>query len=457
MKLYIKSIALALSAMAASASFTSCTEDKVYDVDFNALPLAADYVDCVNITADESNNVTFEFTGKGVYPIWIIDGKSYSTTPKFTRFYRKAGDYNIEVKVANGNGMSTGTITKSFTLDKTMMSGFGGFAYDSPFNLWTSATKQINSFYYAPDWSQLPDPAHSFDGETVTVTLPTATSDRWQCQMHIGSDICLNEGESYDGSFIFTATKDINDVMLKIHPDGDDDDSHSFFCNQKINLTAGEPVTYWFSDLTAVVPMNNLVFTFDFGRNPEGIEISVENFVIKSHANDDGTVLPELPTTPEPTWVAVDSADNLWSGCSFTTEFFYAPGWNQIGDPGFDLSGKDFTITLPSATGERWQAQCKFHSDIALPADGTTYDFCITFESNVDVVAMVKLTQNGDDNNFLFAEETPLTAGGLNKFWVASAAVGADIPALSLILDFGTNPEGAEIKVSNIILQVHHD
>ena len=42
---------------------------------------------------------------------------------------------------------------------------------------------------------------------------------------------------------------DMKNVTLKIHPDGDDDDSHSFFCNQKINLSAGEPVTYWFSNL----------------------------------------------------------------------------------------------------------------------------------------------------------------------------------------------------------------
>ena len=37
-----------------------------------------------------------------------------------------------------------------------MMSGFGGFVYESPFNLWTAATKQINRFFYAPGWTQLP-------------------------------------------------------------------------------------------------------------------------------------------------------------------------------------------------------------------------------------------------------------------------------------------------------------
>ena len=228
MKRYIKTIALAL-AVAATGTFTSCSEDDIYEVDINNVPMASDYADCVDITVDQNTNyATFTFTGKGVYPVWIIDGKSYSTNHSFSRYYRKAGDYSVELKVGNGNGISNGTITKSFTIDKTMMSGFGGFVYDSPFNLWTAATKQINSFFYAPGWTQLPDPEHSFDGETFSVVFPEATTEQWQNQIHIGTDICLNEGESFDGSFIFTSTMDMKNVTLKIHPDGDDDDGEGF-------------------------------------------------------------------------------------------------------------------------------------------------------------------------------------------------------------------------------------
>ncbi len=43
--------------------------------------------------------------------------------------------------------------------------------------------------------------------------------------------------------------------------------------------------------------MNNLVFTLDFGGNPAGMEVTIENFVLKNHTNDDGTELPDLPTT----------------------------------------------------------------------------------------------------------------------------------------------------------------
>lgn len=464
MKRYIKTIALAL-AVAASGTFTSCSEDDIYKVDINNVPMASEYADCVDITVDQNTNyATFTFTGKGVYPVWIIDGKSYSTNHSFSRYYRKAGDYSVELKVGNGNGISNGTITKSFTIDKTMMSGFGGFVYDSPFNLWTAATKQINSFFYAPGWTQLPGPEHSFDGETFSVVFPEATTEQWQNQIHIGTDICLNEGESFDGSFIFTSTMDMKNVTLEIHPDGDDDDSHSFFCNQKINLSAGEPVTYWFSNLPAVVPMNNLVFTLDFGGNPAGMEVTIENFVLKNHTNDDGTELPDLPTTPEPDWVDVNSPENLFAGMSYTPSFYYAPGWSQLPDPDFSDNGNgSYTFGLPSATFERWQAQCLLNTDVVIPDASVAYDFTCTIESNADLVAMVKVVETDEgetkhDNNFFCAEEVSIKSG-VNKVWFASLLPNEGTPmhAVSLVFDFGGNPDGTELTVSNIILQVHHD
>lgn len=465
MKLYIKSLALAALALGGTMAFTACTEDKVYDVDINDVPQASDYADNVVITVDqETNTARFSFTGKGVYPVWIIDGKSYSSNFEFTRYYRKAGDYSVDVKIGNGNGLSQGTITKTFNVEKTIMNGFPGFVYDSEFNLWTKATKQNPTFYYAPGWADQGVPTHSFDGETINLSLPTATNERRQCQMHIATDISLNEGEAYDGSAIFTATKDMKDVLLKIHPTGDDNDNHSFFFSQKVNLTAGEPQAFWFSGLEAVVPMNDLIFTFDFGGNPDNVEITIENIVLKSHANDDGTVLPELPTTPEPNWVDVNSPENLWSTASFEQEFYYAPGWSQIADPKLTFDGKNFSVELPAATSDQWQAQVKLHTDLTVPDNGVGYDFKIVLTSNLDHPgATVKLVQtdegedNKHDNNFFFVERIPLTADAPYTFWVANVKAPEPMHAVSLVLDFGGCAEGTVIDVKDITLQVHHD
>lgn len=447
--------------------FTACSPEEFNSPNEAGIPVAADYENAVRIVVNqETNYANFYFeSGDGVMPVWIIDGKNYSSDFTMSKYYRKAGDYSVEVKIANANGVSDGSISKTFHVDKTKMTGFGGFVYESPFNLWTKATKQINSFWYAPGWSQIADPTYSFDGDAFSLTLPEATTDQWQAQMHVGTDISLPAGEHYDGSVIFTSTLDIKNVTMKIHPDGDDDDAHSFFCSQKINLTAGEPAAFFFSDLEAAVDMNNIVYTFDFGGNPAGCGITIENIVIKKHSDDDGTVLPDLPKEQEPTWVDVNSEENLFSNFTFTNSFYYAPGWSQIADPTVTDNGDGtYTVSLPTAAPERWQAQVAFNTNLEIADPSVVYDFTCTVESNVDIPAvMFKLVQTdeGDtkhDNNYFFADEMPVNSG-INKFWRSKFTPneGTAMHAVTLVFDFGTCPDGTEVKISNIILQKHKD
>lgn len=451
MKNYIKLAACALAVFGLAA----CSEENVNGIDANAVPEVADYADNFTVTVDQNTNTaTFTFTGQGVYPVWIVDGKQYSTAVSISKYYRKAGDYSVEAKVGSANGVSKGSINLGFTIDKTIMNGFGGFNFEFEHNLWLTANRKEPSFYYAPGWAQIANPAYTYTQEGITLTLPEATTDQWQAQCHLGTDICLQQGEHYDGSFIFTTSMDLNNATLKIHPDGDDDDSHSFFPNAKIKTTAGEPVTFWFSDLEAAVDMNNLVFTLDFGGNPAGIEVTVENFVIKNHKYDDGTV---LPSTPEPNWVAVDSPENIWNSTVPTFTFYYAPGWNQLPDPVPVIDGTSCTIELPSATFETWQAQMFYHTDLAFTA-GEKYDFKIELESNTDLPGVtVKLTQDDNDKNFFFSEVVPVAAETPTTFWQAAVSAPADMPATALVLDFGGNPDGTVVTIKNIIIQKHLD
>lgn len=453
---------------ALALGFAACSPEEFDSPKEAGIPEAIDYEDAVRIEVDQETNYAYFYfdSQRGVMPVWIIDGKNYSSNFTISKYYRKAGDYAVEVKIANANGVSDGSISKTFHVDKTKMSGFPGFVYESPFNLWTKATKKINSFWYAPGWNQIADPVCSFDGDVFSLTLPEATTDQWQAQMHVGTDISLPEGEHYDGSVIFTSTTDLENVTMKIHPDGDDDDAHSFFCNQKINLTAGEPAAFFFSDLEAAVDMNNLVYTFDFGGNPAGCEITIENIIIKKHSDDDGTVLPELPKEQEPNWVDVDSEENLFSNFTFTNSFWYAPGWTQIADPTITDNGDgSYTVSLPTAASERWQAQVAFNTNLEITDPSVVYDFTCTMESNVDIPAvMFKLVETDEseevkhDNNYFFADEMPVNSG-VNKFWRSKLTPkeGTAMHAVTLIFDFGTCPGDTEVKISNIILQKHKD
>lgn len=450
-----KFIKLAVCVLAVSA-LGACNEEKIQNIDVAAIPQVSDYADNFMVTVDqETNNVTFAFNGQGVYPVWIIDGKTYSSNPSMVRYYRKKGEYTVEAKVGNANGVSDGSLTLPFTVDQTKMTGFGGYNFEYEHNLWLSAEKKINSFYYAPGWSQLPDPDYTFTDEALTLTLPEATTEQWQAQCHIGTNICLKQGEHFDGSFIFTTSMDMDRAVLKIHPEGDDDDNHSFFPNAKIKTSANEPVTFWFSDLEAVVDMNNLVITLDFGGNPAGINISIENFVLKNHIYDDGTELPDIPKVREPEWVDPGSPENLWNPANPEIGFYYAPGWNQLPNPTCTVDGYSYSFDLPSATWEQWQAQMFIAGG---PAFGTAeaYDFKVELTSSTDIgKATVKFTEDGNDNNFFFAENVALTGGVTTTFWVANLKAPADMAKTRFVFDFGGNPDGTSITISNIVIQKH--
>ena len=93
----------------------------------------------VNITVDqETNYVTFEMNNKGMVPVWIfgdqkIDGKSskkYSYTENgLSLRFRDAGEYTVEVKAYNANGLSQGSLVKTFTMNNTYRDPFDPSPY----------------------------------------------------------------------------------------------------------------------------------------------------------------------------------------------------------------------------------------------------------------------------------------------------------------------------------------
>ena len=126
---YIAIAALAVSAAACAPEYPELTQA--------GLPQASDLD--VTISVDqETNYVTFVMNNKGVVPVWIfgdqkIDGKtskkySYTDNNVCLRF-RDAGEYTVEVKAYNANGLSQGSLVKTFTLDNTYRDPFDPSPY----------------------------------------------------------------------------------------------------------------------------------------------------------------------------------------------------------------------------------------------------------------------------------------------------------------------------------------
>ncbi len=153
-----------------------------------------------------------------------------------------------------------------------------------------------------------------------------------------------------------------------------------------------------------------------------------------------------------------DPADATWNKwLSMTVEemmYYYAPGWAQIDNPTMEEDGNSYTVTLPVATTDRWQAQVAFRTDMSSSAD-KTYDFSCKLLSNQDHPSItIKLVQTGDDGNFYFEDMHKVTADEEYVYKVANMA-GKDMEKISLFFDFGGNAEGTTVKISDILFQEH--
>ena len=338
---------------------------------------------------------------------------------------------------------------------------FNGFNYNHEANLWKPVDAEgahSYSFFYAPGWTQIADPEVSCAGGKYTFSLPSATSEQWQAQCFIipTTDLPLSAATNYDFSCILNSSTDIKKVTLKLTDTANDG---NFLFTENVNLTAFEDYVFYLSDLPGI-DAAAVKMVFDFGGNPDNTEVSVSNIVLKDHAIDDGTVLPSVPEDPVagPEEYKYDSEANLWKAAdaAHSYSFFYAPSWSQIPNPEVENNGNEYLLKLPSATFAQWQAQFFIIPDNPVALESSkSYDFSVVLNSTTDIKAVtLKLTENGNDDNFLFTENVNLSAFE-DYIFDLSDLPGIDAAAVKMVFDFGGNPDNTEVTIKRIVLKDH--
>lgn len=432
------------------------------------LPNIADYADNFNISVDQDiNTANFSFnSAEGVTPVWVIDG-AYSSDYTLSKYYRKKGTYDVECFVKNRNGISKESVKKQFNIEKTKMNGFAGFVEDSEFNLFKNVTLPNNpgnnddethnpAFWYAPGWSQIAAPECSLTKGCYTVKLPVATGERWQAQMalnHLG--ISTSADKKYDFSCILTSSKGHNGVKVKICDTGDD---NVILFDKDIKLEAGEPKCIFGSDLDGV-NISDMKIVLDFGGNQAGDEIMVESFVLKDHANDDGTEVPEELNVP----FEYTTAGNLWKAVdeakSFTEETWYGDAnWGAIDvTPVIKHEGSKHIIIVPTDTPtEKWHAQWKMLGvPISAKADAKVDFSCrVTTTAKLPMMTM-KLCDDANDGN-LFFEETVNNIKDEYVYRIEDQPIQGDaagaMDKMKLVIDLAGAPKDAEVTISDIVV-----
>ena len=337
-----------------------------------------------------------------------------------------------------------------------------GFDANSDFNLWKGVTPNI-SFYFAPGWS--PDRTAEMQASLVagdndyTVTVPDACFDRWQAQMHLHTDLNINAATSYDFSVIFSADKDIDGVTVKLT---DETDADAIIDVDNVSLKAGQDYVFWKSNIPGK-DLSKVKLVFDFGHATEATTININNVVLKDHANNDGTKIPEEGgggDTPKMDW-DYESGANLWKavddGSLFDAFGYYFAdnGWGAISYNEATHSSDIYEITLPEGLGgTQWQGQ--FHIDTKLTASASkAYNFYMVMEADADCPNVtIKLTDSGDSN--YFCEGRHNLKGDVPfifKLEGATLKEGADATAIRLFFDFGGSPAGTHVKISKIYFE----
>ncbi len=443
--------------MVTVAAFTACSPEKFDAPDQNGIPSISG-VD-IQLTVDQTvNQATYTVAGlqKATYPIWLLDGKTYSTLTQGAYSNSKAGTHTLELRIGNKNGFSQGTVFKEFTFDNTIIdftpyinriTGEWRINYAEAGHMGCGEPGTDGSNW----WSAAPNDKADWGVYDDRITF---TADRqYTYNPGEGGTVYVNKDVNAFSSF---NTNDGNDYMAEV---SEQNTTYSFDADgDKILLRL--PAQTLFPYISSDAQYNDPVFTVskltdtDMTLLYEGDGITWR-FMLTTKDPSDGPDEPEAVMD----WDYASSS-NLWKAVDDGTAFdafgyyFADDGWSPVAFSEATHSGDTYEITLPEGLGgSQWQGQ--FHIDTKLTASAEkAYNFYLVMETTNDCPGVTfKLTDSGD-SNFFIEERVDVPAGGfVFKREGVTLKEGTDASAIRLFFDFGGSPSGTNVKISKIYLE----
>ena len=458
----MKNIFKYLFGLIAVAMFAACTPE-TFEGANGQIP-SLEGIEVLPVVDQTLNQVTFTLPDnvKGCMPIWILydgDGKvMYSTVNGLKKIYAKAGKYTGEFKLMNRNGISDGSKKFEFVIENSIIN------YDKYLVLFCGGKDGAKK-----EWRIDNDKAgHMGCGPSNTTGLEwwsANPNDKKDCGVY---DCRLTFSSDYKLAFSPGDTKAIyvnKDTKAFGGGQGQTEDFIAPAEDQNVEFkfdTVGE-------DLYVVFPPHTYfpyIANDEIWENPryrvESITGSEINLVIDNGSIAWHYILTSASAKPTFNGFKYGSEFNMWKPIDdkddYTTHFWYAPGWQQIADPGFAKNGNEYTFTLPEATTDQWMAQCPIKPNpgtLHLTTD-KKYDFSCIINSSVDMPGVtIKLTDVNSGDNYVFVERVPVKAYEDFVFYksnVNNLTADADC---ELFFDFGGNPANATVTVKSIVVKDH--
>ena len=436
---------------------TACSPDDFMGADPDGLPTVSG-VDFQISVDQETNQMIASYTPEpGTYPIWILDGTSYSTLQEVGYKNNEAGSHTIELRLGNRNGISQTGIKKEYTFNESKIDYTNDFRRITE-KEWRIDYSEVAHMACGPAgtagtgwWSAQPGEKKDFGVYDDRITF---TADRqYTYNPGEGGTVYVNKDVNAFSSF---NTNDGNDYMAEV---SEQNSTYSFDADgDKILLRL--PAQTLFPYISSDAQYNDPVFTVskltdtDMTLLYEGDGITWR-FMLTTKDPSDGPDEPEAVMD----WDYASSS-NLWKAVDDGTAFdafgyyFADDGWSPVAFSEATHSGDTYEITLPEGLGgSQWQGQ--FHIDTKLTASAEkAYNFYLVMETTNDCPGVTfKLTDSGD-SNFFIEERVDVPAGGfVFKREGVTLKEGTDASAIRLFFDFGGSPSGTNVKISKIYLE----
>ena len=447
----------AMGALFAGLTMTACSPESFDGANPNGIPSVSG-TDFTMTVDQETNQMIANFPETpGVYPIWIINGTSYSTLNTVGYQNPEAGTYSIELKLGNRNGFSQGSVAKTFTFNETKVD------YTPQFNRitgkeWRFANKEAAHLGCGPAgtaasewWAAGPDEKKDFGmyDDRITFTADNTKGGTYSYDPGADGMTYVNTGTTKwgpsdaDFDVAIGAQSAAWNFEVLDWEDADGNVSKQTF----IKLAANTVFPYISSD----AQYENPLFRVE--------ELTARKLVLVYDAPDRSIAWRFIFTSEEGETVFTgfdpNSDCNMFKTAQNEITFWYADaGWSQLPDPSLTAGNNNWIINLPTANNDQWQSQMMFHTDMTTNS-ATTYDFSILLTSDKDLNgATVKLTQEDNDDVYYCADRVNLKAGEEYVYW-KSDMPGLDIPKVKLVLDFGGCQENTTIEISNFVLKEH--
>ena len=460
-----------IGALFAGAMMTACSPEKFDGADPNGIPSVSG-VDFSISVDQETNQMIANFTPQpGTYPVWILNGNTYSTLQEVGYQNPEAGTYTIDLKIGNRNGFSQGVVSKTFTFNETKID------YTADFKRlcdkeWRIANKEVAHMGCGPAgtaatdwWSAQPDDKKDFGVYDDRITFTATTRKGGSYSYNAGEDgmTYVNYGTSFNTS---GATADL-DVALGNQTSTwsfevyDWEDAEGNVTKQTyIQLGANTLFPYISSDAQYQNPKyriesltaKKLVLVYDAPDRGIAWRFILTNGEDEPDDNNDTPTLDWDYTSGANLWKAVDDG-SLFDKFGY---WFADDGWGELpNQPVATHDGDAYEITIPEGMGgSQWQGQ--FHIDTKLTASAAkAYNFYLVLEADNDCPGVtIKLTDSGDSNFFCEGRhEVKADQPFIYKLEGATLKEGKDADALRLFFDFGGTPAGTHIKISKIYFE----